>query len=99
MGYFRIIQGDFSSSQGREKKKCCSDNAILITGLVRFAVLFDSFNYLALVRWISSIHNSSLKRTQVIRGKIELELANSFQFRLLFQLIALLFSSCLPEKS
>lgn len=41
MGYFRIIEGDFTISQGREKKKCSSDNAVLVTELVRFSVSFE----------------------------------------------------------
>lgn len=60
MGYFRTIQGDFTISQGREKK-CSSDNAVLIIELVRCSVLFDRFNYLAVVRWISSIITVALK--------------------------------------
>lgn len=50
-------------SQGREKRNWCSDNAALITEFVRFSVLFDRLNYLALVRQVDfQYHNSNLKK-------------------------------------
>lgn len=76
-------------SPGREKRNCYSDNAALITEFVRLSVLFGRLNYLALVRQVDfQYHNSSLKKPNKLRrGKIELELANLFQLRLLFQLV------------
>lgn len=84
-GYFKET---FMISQGREMRNCCSDNAALVTGFVRFSVLLDRLNCLALVRQVNfHYHNSNPKPNKLKRSMIELELANLFQLCLLIQLL------------
>lgn len=44
-------------------RHCYSDNTVVITEFVRFVVLFDRLNYLAVVREVNfQYHKSSLER-------------------------------------
>lgn len=49
-GYF---EETFMIIEGKEKRSYCSDNALLITELVRFSVLFAKLHYIALVRKVN----------------------------------------------